>query len=92
MASAIAKASATLKSQHGSLECNPGLPPTRTGIVSLPTLAAGDYQLQVFATGYTPVRQFVTIVPGPASCSTAVVVPMNTLGSGCAPASQGKGN
>jgi hypothetical protein len=89
--SGIAKATATLRAQHGSLGGSM-LTADENGIVRVPNLASGDYELEVFASGYTPVRQFVTIVPGLASCSTAVVVPMNTLGGGCAPATPGKGN
>lgn len=89
--SALAQASATLKSQHGSVSGS-SFTSDEKGVVRVPNLAAGDYELQVFADGYTPIRQFVTIVPGLASCSTALVVPMNTLGGGCAPATPGKGN
>jgi hypothetical protein len=89
--SAIAKASTTLRAQHGSVSGS-SFTSDEKGVVRVPNLAAGDYELQVFANGYTPVRQFVTIVPGLASCSTALVVPMNTLGGGCAPATPGKGN
>jgi hypothetical protein len=89
--SALAQASATLKSQHGSVSGS-SFTSDEKGVVRVPNLAAGDYELQVFADGYTPIRQFLTIVPGLASCSTALVVPMNTLGGGCAPATPGKGN
>jgi hypothetical protein len=87
----IPKASLSLKAQHGSLDAS-RFTADDNGTLRVPNLSAGDYQLEVLANGFTPVRQTVTIVPGLASCSTAVVVPMNAFGSGCAPATQGKGN
>ena len=88
---AIANASVTLQAQHGSVGST-RLTSDEKGNVRVPNLAGGDYELQVFAKGFTPVRRIVTIVPGLASCNTATVIPMNTFGSGCAPATQGKGN
>ena len=60
------------------------------GVIQFPNLAAGDYQLQMYAAGYTPVRQAISVVPGAGACKTISVVKMNTFGSGCAPGTQGK--
>lgn len=87
----IPKAAATLKSLHASVGST-NLRADDTGTVRVPSLAGGDYELEIFAKSFTPVRRFLTIVPGLASCSTAIIVPMNPLGSGCAPAPPGKGN
>jgi hypothetical protein len=81
---AIGKARASLRSQNGSAA------PTRlrandAGVIQFPNLAAGDYQLQVFAAGYTPIRRTLTVSAGAGACTTISVLTMNPFGQGCAP-------
>lgn len=86
-------AHARIFSKHGSVgtsEINAG----EHGDLNLPPLSAGDYELQIFDKGYTPVRRTVTVQPGAQACTTPALIPLNPLGMGCAietPAA-GKGN
>lgn len=86
-------ATARLFSQRGSIGATT-LNSDKDGNIKLPNLAAGDYQLQIYSRGHTPVRRVLSIATGTASCKTPMVIPMNPFGSGCAPAipAQGKGN
>ncbi len=81
---AIAKARASLRSPTGSAA------PTRlrandAGVIQFPNLAAGDYELQLFAAGYTPIRRSLSVTAGAGACTTISVITMNPFGQGCAP-------
>ncbi len=86
----ITNANVTLRLQH-SYTSSTVVRSDKDGYVKLPNLAAGDYELTITAKGYAPVHQAVALAPGDAGCNSAIVVPMYTFGSGCVPATQGKG-
>lgn len=88
---AIPNASVTLKAKLTAVTSS-SWHSDKDGNVKLPGLAAGDYDLQIFAKGYTPVRQTITLSPGEASCNTAIVIPMYEFGLGCVPPQQRKVN
>jgi hypothetical protein len=87
----LPNAYAKIYSQHGFIGTS-DVTADKDGKLNLSNLTAGDYQLQIFSKGHTPVRRSITIAPGAATCSTPTVIPMNSFGSGCTPASPGKGN
>ena len=87
---AIPRAHATLRSAGAASATT--LKSNEAGVVEFPNLAAGEYQLQVYAAGYTPVRQSFSVGALAGACKTISVVKMNPFGSGCAPATQVKGN
>jgi hypothetical protein len=60
--------------------------------IEFPNFAVGDYEFEVFPTGFAAMPKPVTVVKGPISCDLPVVISMNVIGSGCAPATSGKGN
>jgi uncharacterized surface anchored protein len=90
---ALTTAHARLFSQRGAVGTT-NISSDSDGNIKLPRLSAGDYQLQIFAHGYTPIRRFITVTPGAASCEKPMVIPMNALGYGCVIATPppGKGN
>ncbi|HEY3930083.1 MAG TPA: carboxypeptidase-like regulatory domain-containing protein [Candidatus Koribacter sp.] len=87
----ISNASVILASQHG-FAASSNYRSDKDGNVKLPGLPSGDYDLQIFAKGFAPVRQRISLAPGDPNCNSAIVVPMYTFGSGCVPAAQGKVN
>jgi hypothetical protein len=80
---AVANAHATFRSAAAASATT--LNANAAGVIQFPSLAAGDYQLQIFAAGYTPIRRTLTVSSSAGACRAISVVTMNPFGSGCAP-------